>query len=416
MITPENAPLVTELVSPGNLILVRQGMRMKIVPTQRVEWPPPYKASTEKYSPQVRLNDRGELQNYVAGLPFPLLDPNDPQVATKVMWNFTFRPQFTDDAEIRYVEIASSRGDARWPGPIAHFTIGRFAIYNNVGRTEVPPIPTDPEAKGPGIASRFAAFPFLEPHDIFGIGLIRYRYIDPNKDDNAWFFIAGGGAGSFRAVRASDFSDSVIPAVLNPNEIGTFADNIDPNSFFGFAAKIESYNYRLLGIKPMLASVHAENSPAKPCQFDNGRSVCPEAWEMRQLYIVEATVKPLSPTQKIGSDGDLIPKRILYVDSEGWFITASDQYDRSGALWKTVATFTTYRDRITPAAKTAVYPFKRIFQTALVDEDVEDGLSSVMYLPGPESGEPDGWYINKGRMTKGFVTLYQLDWQAAGFP
>jgi hypothetical protein len=416
LITPENASIVADLVSPGNLVLVRQGLQMKIVPTQRLEWPPPYKTATEKYSPQVRVNDRGELQNYVAGLPFPLLDPNDPQVATKIMWNFSYRPQFTDDAEIRYVEIASSRGGAQSLGPIAHFTIGRFAIYNNVGRTEVPPIPTDPEAKGPGIASRFAAFPFLEPHDIVGTGLIRYRYIDPSREDNAWYFFAGGGAGSFRGVRASDFSDSVIPAVLHPNQTGTFANNIDPNSFFGFAAKIESYNYRLLGIKPMLACVHAENLPAKQCQFDNGRSVCPEDWEIRQLYVVEATVKPRTWHQMIGSDGEVIPRRVLYIDSEGWFITASDQYDKSGALWKTLATFNAYRDRTTPAAKIAVYPFKRIFQTALVDEDIQDGFSSVMYLPGPESGEQDGWYVNKGRMTKDFVTLYQLDWQAYGFP
>ena len=81
-----------DLVSPGNFYLVRQGMRMKIVPTERLEWPPPYKAATEKYSAQVGLNDQGELQNYVAGQPFPLLDPNDPHVATKVMWNFSFRP------------------------------------------------------------------------------------------------------------------------------------------------------------------------------------------------------------------------------------------------------------------------------------------------------------------------------------
>ena len=81
----------------------------------------------------------------------------------------------------------------------------------------------------------------------------------------------------------------------------TYANNLDPDSYFGFSAKIENYDYKLLGIKPMLASVHAENTPAKPCQFDNNRSVCPEAWEMRQLYVIEATAKPLSWHQKIGS-------------------------------------------------------------------------------------------------------------------
>jgi hypothetical protein len=58
---PNNAGLVSDLVSPGNFVFVKQGMRMKIVPTERLEWPPPYKAATEKYASQVKLNDRGEL-------------------------------------------------------------------------------------------------------------------------------------------------------------------------------------------------------------------------------------------------------------------------------------------------------------------------------------------------------------------
>lgn len=69
------------------------------VPTGHLEWPPPYKVATEQYSPQVSLTSDGELKNYVAGLPFPLLDANDPQAATKIMWNFAFRPLYTDDRQ-----------------------------------------------------------------------------------------------------------------------------------------------------------------------------------------------------------------------------------------------------------------------------------------------------------------------------
>jgi hypothetical protein len=62
LITPDNASLVADLVSPGNFALVKQGMRMKIVPSERLEWPPPYKAATEKYAAQVGLNDQGECR------------------------------------------------------------------------------------------------------------------------------------------------------------------------------------------------------------------------------------------------------------------------------------------------------------------------------------------------------------------
>ena len=51
-ITPENATKVKDLVGPGVYYKVERGMTMKIVPTQRVDWPPPYKDATEKYSSQ----------------------------------------------------------------------------------------------------------------------------------------------------------------------------------------------------------------------------------------------------------------------------------------------------------------------------------------------------------------------------
>ena len=81
VITPQNASQVKDLVSPGVYYMVTHGMHMDIVPTERIDWPPPYKDATEKYSSQVRLtDDHRSLVGYVAGQPFPLIDTNDPQV------------------------------------------------------------------------------------------------------------------------------------------------------------------------------------------------------------------------------------------------------------------------------------------------------------------------------------------------
>ncbi len=398
-ITTDNAAAVQDLVSPGNFLLVKQGMQMKIEPTERIEWPPPYKAATEKYASQVSLNSQGELQGYTAGQPFPSIDPNDPAAATKVMWNFSYRPQYTDDVDLREVEIASYGPSGG--GPIEHFRIGHVAFYFNIGRTEVQPIPTDAEGFGPGIRYRFGAFPFEEPAEIEGFGFVRYRYVDPNHEDNAWCF--NPGLRRVRRLAADVLSDVEPPSSKLTNGPATFVNNLDADSAFGFAAKVEDFNYRLLGLKPMLASVHAANIPAKPCPFDDNRTVCPENWEMRQLYVIEGTAKPVSWTQKIGNDGLTIPKRIFYIDSEGCFITASDQYDRDGKLWKTIATFNAYRDRAVPDARVAIYPFKRSFQIALVDEDVQSGYSTIEYTPGSEGNDRECWYINMGIVTKAFL-------------
>lgn len=163
----------------------------------------------------------------------------------------------------------------RWLLPVEafHFQYGHIAWHNNIGRTEVSPIPTDPNARVTGIRYRFAAGPIIEPSQWRGLWLKRFRYIDPDHEDNAWYYFMGRvGAG------------------LLSETFGPY--NLDPDSYFGFAAKVEDYNYRLLGIRPMLASVHAQSSPAKPCPYDDGRTLCTEHCELRRLYIVEAIPKP----------------------------------------------------------------------------------------------------------------------------
>jgi hypothetical protein len=404
VITKDNASKVQNLLSPGNLVMVQQGMQLNIVASEKLEWPPPYKAATEKYSSQVHLLPDGTLQNYVAGQPFPLVDPNDPQIAAKILWNFSFRPLYSDDADLRDAEVANYTAHANGT-PVDFFTVGHFAFYNNIGRIEVPPIPTDPDAAASGIRFRFAFYPLLEPSSLRGFGMIRFRHIDPKVDDNTWIFQPGT-----RRVRRES------PAILSdaigmlagfgshgsagggngPSGGTAYASVIDPDSYFGFAAKIEEYNYKYLGEKDMLACVHAKNSPAAACPFDGGRSICPENWEMRHLYLVEANAKP-------GNDS-VIPRRVLYIDAEGWFITASDQYDRTGKLWKSIATFDTYRDRPVPDAKVAVYPYKRMFQVGLVDEDLTTAGTSVVYMPGPESTDHECWYIDMGVVDNAFMT------------
>ena len=42
VITKANAAKVADLVSPGNYVLVSQGMEMRIVPARDYNWPPPF--------------------------------------------------------------------------------------------------------------------------------------------------------------------------------------------------------------------------------------------------------------------------------------------------------------------------------------------------------------------------------------
>jgi hypothetical protein len=411
-IGPNQASKVSAFVSPGTLQLIRQGMQIKVVAPQALEWPPPYRTATEQYSGQVSLSPEGRLLNYVAGQPFPLLDLNDPQAATKIMWNFNFRPLASDDLDLRYPDLTTRDRVSI----LSHFLIGHLATYNAMGRTEVNPMPIDPDFLRSQIGFRLAAYPYLEPADIHGFGLLIQRSFRAGAEDNVWIYNpksrkirressvlmsepaammptfggSGGGGGGLGAIGGS----------LGMGSSGSYVNMMDPYSYFGFSGKIEDYTYRLLGERVMLACVHARNSPEVPCPTDGGRTVCPEDWEMRRHYIIEVRAKP--------SFQAAISKRVLFIDAEGWFISAADLYDRTGKLWKALVAFYTYRDRPVPDARVAIYPFKRIFQTAQTVEDLETGISSTLFMPGRETPERECWYINMGAVDRSFFVPEML--------
>ena len=389
MVTQESAVKVRDLVSPGVYYKVERGMSMKIIPTQRADWPPPYKDATEKYSAQVRLSDdHRSLIGYVAGQPFPLVDANDPFVANKIIWNNVFRPITSDDYDLRFYDCDTEyQSKGKQNKQIEYFQIGHYAGYDLVGRTEVEPLPIDPDFKVSGRLWLFALYPVLAPQEIRGVGFIRFRYADPRRGDDSWSW-----AKSSRRIRRVD--ESILSSAVTS---GTAAFSWDPDHYSGFNPKTEEYDYKYLGEKNMLGSVHAEHSPEVRCATDGGASACPEAWEMRHMYIVEATPRR-------GKINAIDSRTMIYLDSEMWFEPYIDTYDQKGQLFRAHIYWLAYRDRPVPDARVAIYPFKREFVVGAVSTDVQTGQATMCYLPGIETPERECWYINMGAVDKNFFT------------
>ncbi|WP_331964184.1 DUF1329 domain-containing protein [Candidatus Binatus sp.] len=388
VVTPANAAQVKDLVSPGVFYAVTHGMHMDIVPSERIDWPPPYREATEKYSTQVRLtNDHRSLLGYVAGQPFPLIDPNDPYVGAKIMWNNVFRPIHSDDYDLRFYDCQS---EYVRPGQdqnvIEDLEIGHYAGYNLFGRTEVEPLPVDPDFKQSGRMWLFALYPVLSPADQRGVGIVRYRYVDPNRGDDTWDWQPGT-----RRVRR--LNEAI-------NSSATGAQSFDPDHYAGFNPKTEQYNYKFLGERQMLASVHAEHSPEDTCPYDGGATACPEAWELRHVYIVEAM-----PRRDVNNPGALDKLTNVYVDAELGFNPYIDTYDQKGHLWRAHIYWLAYRDRPVPDARVAIYPFKREFIVGAASIDTQANYSSMCYLPGQHTPERECWYVNMGAVDKDFCSV-----------
>jgi hypothetical protein len=389
-ITPENATKVQDLLPPGAYKRVLNGMTLRVTPTERIDWPPPYKDATEKYSAQVRMapNHRSMI-GYVAGQPFPLLDPNDPDIATKIMWNNTFRPISTDDYDLRFFDCDSVYWGRDKPfREIAEFEVGHYAGYNLVGRTEVEPLPVDPDFK---ISNRFyvnGLYPVLAPAEARGVGLIKYRYADPNRGDDQWTYLP-------TSRRLRRLNESIMDTAAG-------AQAYHPNDYEGFSGKNENYNWKFLGEKTMLACIDTDAVPDRRCPTDGGASHCPDPFQMRQLYIIEGTPRQDRFT------GSLYSKDLLYIDAEADFVMYHDQFDRKGELFINYTSWMTFKDRAAPDARIAIYPFKREFQVGSSSANVQSGFSTVCYHPSIATAERDCWYINMGAIDKDFCTTQAM--------
>src|SRR5512143_4136366 len=144
VITGANVDKAKALISPGVEWIVKRGMKMKIIEPRKVEMPKAYKEATEKYSGQVKLGSDGlTLENYTAGQPFPNIDPNDPNVAIKIMWNYEYNFHITDDVDLREFDADTGPIGESGAGMSVerHFILDHFRrLYYN-GRLVVDPKP-----------------------------------------------------------------------------------------------------------------------------------------------------------------------------------------------------------------------------------------------------------------------------------
>ena len=361
------------LLTPGVEWCVRRGMTIRVGETKPIPAPAAYREATERYAPQVRLGTDGlTLQNYVAGLPFPSIDPADPQVAVKVMWNAAYKWLATDDLDARdFSADAGPIGHGGTPMTVErHFQLGylRRLFYN--GRLYVDPKPSLPNPEG--IRYRESLHPVVEPLDLRGVGMTSVRYMSPARPDDSWLYLP-----HLRRVRRlsnAQRSDAL------------FNQDIDSDSYFGYSGHIGWMDWKFLGERTVLAPMHGTHYPV---QWGEGSAdfTFDDTWEPRRVYVIEGTSR--LPQYAYS-------KRILFVDAETFVVPLSDIYDHSGQLWKVWLNLFSYRKEPFPGAKVSVYPDDMGFAPAVVMVDVNADHVTRVALPSRSSIGAEGWFFNMG--------------------
>jgi hypothetical protein len=371
-----NADKVKGLVPDGVQWCVNRGMNMTIVPYKKIELPPLYQAATEKYASQVKLKDDQTLEGYVAGRPFPLVDTNDPHAATKLMYNFERGHYYSDDLALHLFDADTGQLSVDGSGNQhynveRHFVLDWLRILSFAGRLYNDPKPTIEPNKDQTFR-KAGLYPVIEPFDLKGIGGINYRYLDPLRQDDLWLYLP-----SLRRVRRLSSAQ---------RSEALFGQDIDVDSYGGYAGQIPWFNWKFLGSKQMLASLHGENLPPVPCKDDGGMTFC-ENWEMRpEMLIVEGTPK---------AEAYAYSKRLIYIDHETFFIAYTDLYDRGGELWKTVMQSLRTSTKPNPRASYS-YPYERMFIYAFSTIDMQLEHGTRVAIPGMGFPDEPGWYVDVG--------------------
>jgi len=383
VITKQNAEKVNGLVAEGVKWAVINGMDMTIVPYQQIPMPKAYLATTEKYAGQVTLGDRNELVNWVAGKPFPVIDNNDPKAPVKIMYNFLDTHYFTDDLGLHLVDAdtgslyVDAKGNRHY-NVERHFVADWLRVLQFQGRIQHDPRPAFTD--NPDETFRKSGlYPLIEPFDLKGVGGISFRYIDQVRQDDTWLYLPF--LRRVRRLSSAQRSDAL------------FGQDIDVDSYGGYAGQIPWFDWKLLGEKPMLASLHGENLPPVPCSKDGGMTFC-ENWEMRpNVYVIEGTPKVSNYAYS---------KRIIFVDKETNFIIYSDLYDQGGELWKVVMQSIRTSKRPNPKVNYEYdEPRMFIYAFSVIDMQLMHGTRAA--IPGMAFPDEAGWYIDVGFDAKGAV-------------
>jgi hypothetical protein len=290
---------------------LKHGFTMKVMPSRRLEWSAGFERATEKYSPQVGLDTKDHLKNYVAGLPFPLVNPADPKAAVKVAYNWHMGPFMPDDFSLAPWSSNGYGADPAHPTKIVarnntDFACDQFTFLRFAHRTEVDPRPTLGEnsmgVEWKARCNQWTVMGIAEaPNEGAGIWV---RNLDPSQPDEFYGF--------------SELSRRVRRSAVNlayPGEVCRTCHQ----PFWAYALpKTEIYTYRLLGTTTILGCLAAAREPAGIAPAEDGFKLTEEPFQPRHVYILEMI--PIDPAQASNTT-------IVYIDSEIYVWLAARFYE-----------------------------------------------------------------------------------------
>jgi len=245
-----NADLAKDLLPPEILKHYKNGdYRNKIIayPTGNAHWEKSFTEETEKNVGQLDVDARGTIVEkgsgkqpaYYYGIPFPIIDANDPKAAVKVVWNQFLAYWYSGSSYNRTLVVMLN------PKSVDRELVadGWFHFYDGQTPKYRQPNPLNLQSQFLGVS--------LKPADLQGTASLSWRYREPDKRDSVWAFVP-----ALRRVRA------VSPANRSDGYLGS---DISGDDGFFFDGKPEDFEWKMVGQRDGLRIVDpgAVSGPVK---------------------------------------------------------------------------------------------------------------------------------------------------------
>jgi len=236
-----------------------------------------------------------ELQHYVAGRPFPLLDAQDPQAALKAIWNLRYRDQGETAQMWATNSLMNSSGGVERSQ--SFYFVSMYGMHRPLAADNVP------QWEQRGVYSKQYNL-MLAPSDSEGNQMVSVTYDNTAAAQDQWAYDP-----KTRRMRKIVYNPYVAPE-------GGVTLIEDRSGFLGY---IHHYDWKYLGEQVVLAP--GPIRAAEPTWGGKGNWYITDPWELRRAVVIESRPKSSHP---------LYSRRLLYLDVQIAAPLYAFTYDHAG--------------------------------------------------------------------------------------
>jgi hypothetical protein len=306
-LSQDNWQVAQNVLPPEILDAVRNGeLTILVQDTSDLPVSPEYITATVEHAQEVSLDESGNLTQYRAGLPFPLLDKADPRAGLKAAWNARYADK--GDAVQRWESLQVRNTAGEYEYGFSFFYAQAYGMHRARPERDI----ADWVAGGilyKEFMQVLHPVPAITIHPQLGFVHLRYWY-DQDTHEVAQWYITG-----YLSIHR------LLTAVYNP-EASAWRFPLLYEDLVG--TYINAYHWRLVNTGVALVPGFVQG--AEPL-FGGGRAGYPlDPWELRTVHVVEAVPRRAEHPYS---------RKVFFFDQQTFAPLYVCSYDRQGKHWRT---------------------------------------------------------------------------------